>query len=180
MSRCKPCHNTMRRQHRKDNPAIYAEVNAGMKQRRQSNPEHYRKQKRDSQARNRDKRIFELYKLTPEDYASLLASQNGCCAICRVNNNGFSKYGKPVAFAVDHVHDTGVVRQLLCTPCNLAVGYVKENPAISAALTGYLIKHAAAAAPVNLIQFPSQRPVANATPQISCHTAKPPTLSLNK
>ena len=49
--------------------------------------------------------------LTPEDYATLLARQGGVCAIC---------VQRPVSkrLAVDHDHNTGEIRGLLCSRCN--------------------------------------------------------------
>ena len=54
--------------------------------------------------------------MTLEQFLELSEAQGGVCAIC----------GKPPAkgkrLAVDHCHSTGVVRALLCNPCNVAVG----------------------------------------------------------
>jgi hypothetical protein len=59
-----------------------------------------------------------LYGITVADYEAMLRSQGGGCAIC-----GALKAGpKTVYFAVDHCHDTGVVRGLLCISCNTRLG----------------------------------------------------------
>jgi hypothetical protein len=60
-----------------------------------------------------------VYGLTSAQYDELLALQGGRCAICR-NRPGSKR------FAVDHDHDTGVVRGLLCSTDNhdlLGAGY---------------------------------------------------------
>ena len=44
--------------------------------------------------------------------------QNGKCLICEDDKK---------TFAVDHCHKTGKVRGLLCTPCNTALGNLKDN-----------------------------------------------------
>lgn len=68
------------------------------------------------------------YNLTPEAYTKLLAHQKGVCAIC----------GKPVKLAVDHSHVTKKVRGLLCTFCNLLIGYAGDDISILRAAIRYL------------------------------------------
>ena len=58
-----------------------------------------------------------LYGLTAEEWQSLFDSQQGLCAICRVNN----------IRDVDHCHITGRVRGLLCNPCNQALGLFNDD-----------------------------------------------------
>ena len=55
------------------------------------------------------------------DYDLMLARQRGVCAVC----------GEQPArrLCVDHCHVTGKVRGLLCSPCNLAIGQLKDSPA---------------------------------------------------
>lgn len=59
--------------------------------------------------------------LSDEDYAALLDHQDGRCAICGIIPSEF------LQLAVDHDHLTGEIRGLLCTRCNLLIGYLKEN-----------------------------------------------------
>ena len=55
--------------------------------------------------------------LTLEDYDNMLEYQKGMCAICGgVNKNG-------MRLAVDHNHDTGEIRGLLCQRCNTHLGW---------------------------------------------------------
>lgn len=61
-----------------------------------------------------------LYGLTPEEYAARLEAQDGRCALCR-------RLPKKNLLAVDHDHETGEVRGLLCTPCNSALGRWGDN-----------------------------------------------------
>ena len=62
------------------------------------------------------------YGITPEDYDRMLEAQGGGCAIC----------GRPprddIALHVDHDHETGFIRGLLCFPCNNALGLMKDDP----------------------------------------------------
>lgn len=81
-------------------------------------------------------RAFDLkrnYGLTIEQYDALLASQGGLCAICKATPGN-------KRLAVDHNHETGVVRGLLCDRCNPMIGYAKESIARLEAAIAYLKK----------------------------------------
>jgi hypothetical protein len=51
-------------------------------------------------------------------YAAMLQEQNGVCAICKRESPGSGTK----RFHIDHCHDTGKVRGLLCTSCNNGIG----------------------------------------------------------
>ena len=57
-----------------------------------------------------------------EHYEQLLDSQDGKCAICDRPPDASNTRGKGVLF-VDHCHDSGDVRGLLCNDCNLIIGH---------------------------------------------------------
>lgn len=84
--------------------------------------------------RRRD--LMKKYGLTEDDYAELLAAQDGKCAVCRTPDPGNGRYTR---FLVDHDHETGKVRALLCNPCNVAIGQVQDNPERLLALARYLL-----------------------------------------
>lgn len=68
---------------------------------------------------------------TIEQYEALLAQQHGVCAAC----------GSPPirrALAVDHCHESGLIRGLLCDACNTALGLLRESPARFNALRDYI------------------------------------------
>lgn len=75
-----------------------------------------------------------MYGLSPEQYDALLAEQGGVCAICGGVNKGSR------SLAVDHDHETGTVRGLLCIPCNSAVGLLKEDPDLLQNARIYLLR----------------------------------------
>lgn len=58
--------------------------------------------------------------LTIADYDALAKEQNGVCAICGGVNRDRS-------LAVDHDHDNGIIRGLLCGRCNMAIGLMSDN-----------------------------------------------------
>src|SRR5206468_1858620 len=63
------------------------------------------------------------FNMTAGEYNELFDSQEGRCAICKRHQSEFSK-----SFAIDHNHDTGKIRGLLCHQCNTALGMLRENP----------------------------------------------------
>src|SRR5690348_4757521 len=72
----------------------------------------------------RNNRAQKVYGLGDGDYAKLYAASNGRCYIC--NGKGSGK------LAIDHNHETGEVRGLLCTRCNYhLLGRIgKDDPTI--------------------------------------------------
>ena len=69
----------------------------------------------------RDKTLMTWYGMTQADYAQMLANQQGVCAIClRPPLDG-------VHFHVDHDHETGLVRGLLCSRCNWYLGVIDND-----------------------------------------------------
>jgi hypothetical protein len=85
--------------------------------------------------------LREKHRLTPADYAAMLAEQGGLCAVCRQPEITRGRGGAPRRLAVDHDHRTGAVRQLLCHRCNLVTWAVAENPGLLDAVRLYLAKH---------------------------------------
>lgn len=103
-----------------------------------ANREQVRKLKREEQKRNRDTRrdydFRQKYGITLADYDEMFEAQGGMCAICF----GPPKSGRRMA--VDHDHDTGAIRGLLCNTCNLAIGHLKDDPMIVASAAIYLME----------------------------------------
>lgn len=64
------------------------------------------------------------YGLTLTDYDALYKQQNGLCKICQANN---AKNKGHKHLYVDHCHKTGIIRGLLCFPCNSAIGQLEDN-----------------------------------------------------
>ncbi len=66
------------------------------------------------------------YGVTESTFNSMLTSQDGRCAICDVE---FTKAQKRLPH-IDHCHDTGRVRGLLCHKCNAGIGFLQHSPKI--------------------------------------------------
>lgn len=65
-------------------------------------------------------KLKEKFKLTKEDYFILVEKQGYVCAICNQEESNRR-------LSVDHCHDTGKIRGLLCRSCNLAIGYFNDD-----------------------------------------------------
>jgi hypothetical protein len=65
------------------------------------------------------------YGLTPETFSDLEKSCSSLCMIC--GEKPISNFGKTVRLHVDHDHETGMVRGLLCGSCNVAIGHFKNS-----------------------------------------------------
>ncbi len=80
------------------------------------------------------------YGMTPSDYERMLAAQGGACAICRSTDSGHSA-SKKRRFLVDHDHDTGAPRGLLCHRCNVGLGMFRDTPEHLDSAIKYLAHH---------------------------------------
>ncbi|TMR97331.1 endonuclease domain-containing protein [Nonomuraea basaltis] len=99
-------------------------LTAQARTRREQNREDVAKRSFETHLRN-------TYGMTKEDFESLWEAQDGRCAVCHA---GFKKR-RP---HVDHNHQTGAVRGLLCFTCNTAIGKMRDDPALLRAAAAYL------------------------------------------
>lgn len=81
--------------------------------------------------------IQKLYGVSIQQFNQMLIQQKGACAICLSTNPG----GNSGNFHVDHDHTTKVVRGLLCSRCNTAIGLLSEDLSVFERATNYLKKH---------------------------------------
>lgn len=75
------------------------------------------------------------YGITLEKYNEILDAQNGVCASCSLK-----PIGKRSTLNVDHDHNTGKIRALLCHSCNTALGLLRDDAQTVEKLLEY-IKH---------------------------------------
>lgn len=75
------------------------------------------------------------YGISLLDYEMMLLTQGGACALC-------FKRPKRNRLHVDHDHDTGKVRGLLCTSCNTTLGKIDRMPGRVNAIAHYLARTA--------------------------------------
>jgi hypothetical protein len=95
-------------------------------------PEHRAQDAAIQRRENHRERWLKRYGMTIEQYEQMLASQGGCCAICRtgeVPSRGWH---------VDHDHATGRVRGILCHGCNVSLGHFRDSVDLLQAAVVYL------------------------------------------
>lgn len=97
------------------------------KRRYRTEPDYRRKIKRKIRER--------LYGISEERYTELWAQQGGVCAICLLEPEDGKGLG------VDHDHETGGIRGLLCGNCNGAIGMLKERPSLILRAADYVRTH---------------------------------------
>jgi len=68
-----------------------------------------------------DYELRKNYGITIDDYNKMFEEQNGCCKLC-----GRHQSEQKFRLCVDHNHETGRVRGLLCTRCNVGLGYYER------------------------------------------------------
>ena len=86
----------------------------------------------------RDKDLRRNYGIGIEEYNKFLVEQNGVCAICFQPETAKTRSGKVKPLVVDHNHDTGAVRGLLCNECNAGIGHLKDSAELLRSGVAYL------------------------------------------
>ena len=77
-----------------------------------------------SKIRQRSWRYKRKYGISLQEFDQMFADQGGKCAICT------KEFGSESDAMVDHHHGSGRVRGLLCRGCNLAIGYLRDDPVL--------------------------------------------------
>lgn len=114
---------------------------------RDANPEHIKAYTVNDRAKNMDRiklqlrtrAMFVKYGITMHDYEFILAAQGALCAICGTDK-ATAKH-TVYNWRVDHCHNTGKVRALLCHNCNIALGLMKENTSALQSMIDYINHH---------------------------------------
>jgi hypothetical protein len=112
---------------------------AKSKEDREKNPER-------SMVKMQRAKLKEAFGLTIEQFEEIEASQGGVCAICRLPEKAgrrspasvgpFAKFKRRLC--VDHDHDTGKIRGLLCAHCNTGLGHFGDSIETLSAAIQYL------------------------------------------
>lgn len=149
-SRCVDCNKEYMKRYYKSNTGKLSEyrrenqekINARKRERYREDPEYRRAildQVRETRIkhpeRKRNTALRSNYGLSLSEFNLLLASQDGGCAICGNKESG-GKHNKNLH--VDHDHDSGVVRGILCASCNFAIGLLKDDPELLMRAAMYL------------------------------------------
>jgi hypothetical protein len=99
----------------------------------------YNKNRRSAWREDREAALQRKFGITLHQYEKMLWDQEGLCAICGRPQSG-KRGGVIIQLCVDHDHETGQVRALLCTPCNIGLGNFGDDVERLMAAIRYLRK----------------------------------------
>ncbi len=143
--KCRQCYmiGRQKRYYRENREALleqkkeYAEKN---KEKISEQRKEYARENKDViRARGRKYRLWKLFRLTPEEWDTILKYQGGVCAIS----------GKPPitkALAADHDHKTGKIRGALTMDMNRGLAFFRDDPELLRRAADYLENPPAVAA----------------------------------
>jgi hypothetical protein len=137
---CIECNKQAHREWHRKNAA--ANVDKATQWRR-DNPERFEAYQREYRARpNRKRAMRDLYYrrtygLSADEVDAMLEKQGGGCAICGALPERLG------SLHLDHDHDTGRIRGLLCLSCNQALGHFRDRAELLRRAADYLEQAAA-------------------------------------
>ena len=139
--RCKPCRAEGQREYYRANPDKFKAYKAQARgetleeraARIQKRKDEAPAKRKATQWRSHIKRTLGI---SADEYTQMLEAQDHSCAICGTQEPGRGYKN----FSIDHCHDTGKIRGLLCNACNVGLGYFKDNEVNLEAAIKYLRK----------------------------------------
>ena len=87
----------------------------------------------------RESKLANEYGMSLAEYDDLFDQQQGRCAICNQPETAKGRAGGLRSLTVDHCHDSGLIRGLLCSRCNAALGLLRDDPTILLSAIDYLL-----------------------------------------
>lgn len=117
---CMPCWSARQKRYGEKDPDKTRKLRNESRIKRQAawTPER----KEEERLRRYNSWIQKAYGIDLNKYKEILKSQNGSCAICKTTETNGRGY-----FHVDHCHNKGHVRGLLCAKCNILLGHADDN-----------------------------------------------------
>jgi len=88
--------------------------------------------------KRKEKHLKTKYGIDWNKLQNMHEGQDGKCAICRINISITSIKSDRTSACVDHCHETGRIRGLLCNHCNRALGLLKDDEYAASRLVIYL------------------------------------------
>lgn len=118
---CRSCHNKMQREKYSSDPMAKVRRQFRAGRRKEANP-----------TAQREAELKRLYGITLQDYVDMFKKQGEVCAICK------EECKTKKSLSVDHDHNSGKVRGLLCNRCNRALGMFQDSPPLLLRAAEYL------------------------------------------
>jgi len=131
-SECKTCHGARQKLwYQANREKAIADVKRWQQENREQLLAYRKEYRKRRQVEDRDAHLRRTFGFSIAEYNTMLNAQGGGCAIC-------GKAPGKVALHVDHDHESGEIRGLLCVGCNNALGQFKDDVALLARAAGYL------------------------------------------
>jgi hypothetical protein len=135
---CRGCTRDLKRANYLANRERYI---AAAKAWQDANPERTRETRRlrnqhpERKRKQRDAYFRRTYNISADEFDLMLDAQGGGCALCGVRPKRLA------SLHVDHDHETGAVRGLLCIGCNQGLGQFRDDPELLRAAAEYVERH---------------------------------------
>lgn len=132
---CRDCFRALSRDRYRRNRERYI---AGVKRWQQENSDRlneYRRARRQLPEVKRQQRsgyYLRTYGVSADDVDAMLEAQGGGCAIC------LRRPERQASLHLDHDHQTGWLRGVLCSTCNQALGHLRDDPVLIERAVVYL------------------------------------------
>lgn len=138
---CKQCASERAKAMRLANPEKFKQAS---KKWRETNPNYVSQWKSRNKKRTKEMKRKEYlkskYGISIEQYDDMRVAQQYKCYVCNKHENEIPNAG-PTALNVDHCHETGAIRKLLCMSCNIALGKVNDSIEILQRCIDYIKEH---------------------------------------
>ncbi len=130
---CKKCHNKTTIDWDKNNKEKRKEIKRRWREKNRDELKKYSKEHYESNKDYyRDWHLKKHYNISLQDYEKMVEIQNSCCAICKCTCKNL---------VIDHCHNTGLIRELLCNNCNTGIGLLKNDTEIFLNAIHYIKKY---------------------------------------
>ncbi len=144
---CKDCMNARQRAYRRSPAFNSDEARAKRSAYYYANKDHIKQREASRHAEaphiRRNQVLRKKFGIGVDEYEAMLKEQDGLCAICRLPERAINtSTGGVASMPVDHDHQTGKIRGLLCSHCNRAIGLFQDNPEILKSAINYLERNA--------------------------------------
>jgi hypothetical protein len=131
--RCDQCVPAHKKKQDREKSARWREANRDKSIAYQRAYHQARKDDPEFRRKRRENMLRYTYGITQAEVDALIEAQGGLCAIC-----GGERNGPGTRLHIDHCHDTGKVRGMLCAKCNTAIGLLDNDPDRAELVARYL------------------------------------------
>ena len=139
-SRCRSCESDRKKVAKEKDPELALRKREQHKVWYRKNKEYKDLQNKTWREENKSKfrssNLKRRFGITHEQFEDILKTQDNKCAICGVDQDVCGKY-----LCIDHDHETGKIRGLLCDLCNRALGQFQDNLEVLKKAVEYKEKH---------------------------------------